>query len=85
MEPRTPDNIGHVKDTAVLQHGQPVAHADCPGDAFDPERSNVVRLNPDQWPATRNDLRACLAADWRLHRQDPVEESTSAYFVTMGR
>src|SRR6266542_1102221 len=74
VEAGAPDEVRHVEDATVVQHGHSVAHAGDPCDALDSGGCEVLRLHPDQRRRARGELRADLAPDRRPLRQHAVAE-----------
>src|SRR5215212_10240650 len=73
MEARAPDDVCRVDDPVVFHSRQPVAHADCPGNAFHPGGIQVAGLDADRRGATGEDLWARSAADGGVHSEHAVE------------
>src|SRR5215213_4335674 len=73
MEARAPDDVCRVDDLVVFHSRQPVAHADCPGNAFHPGGIQVAGLDADRRGATGEDLWARSAADGGVHGEHAVE------------
>lgn len=73
-EPRAPDDVFHLEDALVLQGGKPVPHAHDPRNAFDASGGDVLRSDPNERRAMRQELRAHLAADRGVSGQHAVAD-----------
>jgi len=63
VEPRAPDDVRHVEDAAVLQHGPAVSHAHGPGHALHARSCQVPGLDPHERPASRPSMYADVASN----------------------
>src|SRR5688500_7040038 len=79
MEPRTPDNVCHIEDTAVLQPWTSVSRSHQAGNALDPGCRQVLGLRSHEWHALGKDFPRRLPTYGRIPSQHAVKDEPKQY------
>src|SRR5690606_23009138 len=74
IKARAPDDVGYVQNGTILQNRSTVSRARDPRHTRDASFFQRLRLNANERPTMRENMRASPAADRRIDREHAVKE-----------